>query len=236
MVMMNPSEAATLLAHASAFDNRRPNTAADQAWAAALHDIPLDHDTLAAVARFYGTPETHSPGAKWIQPHHIRTHRAAIRADRFGPPGPGLTSPIPPPHDPDDVPGYLRALRAQESRIAAGHEQVSAIEAGDTGGYDDNPHVQRIIADFKAEQDAAARRKAEQDAAERDGLRAYRDAVQVLFELPDHGEAALAAARGHLLGADQDAAGFPDLAATPGVLDAHKIAVHAARTVAGDAT
>ena len=52
---MNPTEAAELLGHAAAFDNRNPSAAAAVAWASALHDIPLDNDAKAAVAAYYTT-------------------------------------------------------------------------------------------------------------------------------------------------------------------------------------
>ena len=80
---MNANEAAELLAHASGFDNRQPSLAAAVAWASALHDLPLDADTKAAVAAYYTTPPQ-NPGDKlWILPHHIRTLRAKIRSKRL---------------------------------------------------------------------------------------------------------------------------------------------------------
>ncbi|HEY9438053.1 MAG TPA: hypothetical protein VIS29_05265, partial [Streptomyces sp.] len=144
-----------------------------------------------------------------------------------------------PPADPDDPKAYIAALRQQQTAIADGREQVPAIEGGAPVGYDDNPHVQRILSAFKAEQDAAARRRAEADRAAREALRTYRDAVEYLLGLPDHGERALDAARDYLLGDEQAAHGFPLLAATPGVMDEHRItiwAAEAAKAVAGDAS
>jgi hypothetical protein len=80
---MNANEAAELLAHCSGFDNRQPSLAAAVAWASALHDVPLDADTKAAVAVYYTTPPQ-NPGDKlWILPHHIRTLRAKIRSKRL---------------------------------------------------------------------------------------------------------------------------------------------------------
>ncbi|MEU6235928.1 hypothetical protein [Kitasatospora sp. NPDC047058] len=82
---MDPIEAGTLLAHAAAFDNRKPSAAANRAWADALRDIPLDQDALDAVTRYYGqaAPDTAgiSPG-RWIQPHHVTALRRQIRAER----------------------------------------------------------------------------------------------------------------------------------------------------------
>ncbi|KWT61870.1 hypothetical protein ADL21_11350 [Streptomyces albus subsp. albus] len=118
---MNPSEARKLLAHCAVFDHRRPSVAAAEGWAAALHDVPLDADALAAVARFYGTPPADPGQRRWIEPHHVRSLRADLRSARTTAageaPGPGL--PVTEPDaDPDDVPAYLAALRQQRTRAA----------------------------------------------------------------------------------------------------------------------
>lgn len=76
-------EAAILLGHAAAFDNRQPSEAAAEAWAAALHDIPLDADAKAAVAAYYTTPPQNPGERLWILPHHIRTLRSKIRSKRL---------------------------------------------------------------------------------------------------------------------------------------------------------
>lgn len=81
---MTPSEAAQLLGHCAAFDNRTVGKADAHAWAAALHDVPLDNDARAAVARFYGTPPV-KPGERlWIMPADVRAGRLAIRRERLG--------------------------------------------------------------------------------------------------------------------------------------------------------
>lgn len=80
---MNADQAAELLAHASGFDNRQPSLAAAVAWASALHDVPLDADTKAAVAAYYTTPPQNPSERLWILPHHIRTLRAKIRSRRL---------------------------------------------------------------------------------------------------------------------------------------------------------
>jgi hypothetical protein len=81
---VTPSEAAELLAYAGSLDNRKPSLAAAKAWSDALGDIPLDQDTLAAVARYYSMPASDDPNDKrWIQPHHVRFHRAKIREPRI---------------------------------------------------------------------------------------------------------------------------------------------------------
>lgn len=80
---MNRREAAELLGHCSAFDNRQPSEAAATAWASALHDIPMDNDTRAAVAVYYTTPPQDPNQRLWILPHHVRTLRAKIRSKRL---------------------------------------------------------------------------------------------------------------------------------------------------------
>lgn len=122
---MNTAEAMRLLARCAAFDNRRPNESAAQAWAAALHDVPMDADAVAAVARYYGTPPENPDQRKWIEPHHVRSLRAKIREERMSAtgdiPGPGLPAAVPD-ADPDDVRGYLAALREGRTRTASGGE------------------------------------------------------------------------------------------------------------------
>lgn len=80
---MNPREAAELLGHCAAFDNRKPSQGAAVAWAAALHDVPLDADAKAAVASYYTTAPKDPDGKLWILPHHVRTLRSKIRSARL---------------------------------------------------------------------------------------------------------------------------------------------------------
>ncbi|MEU9333179.1 hypothetical protein AB0D49_08435 [Streptomyces sp. NPDC048290] len=80
---MNEYEAAELLGHCAAFDNRKPSIAARTAWAAALHDVPLDADTKAAVAAYYTIPPKDPDTRLWILPHHVRTLRTKIRSARL---------------------------------------------------------------------------------------------------------------------------------------------------------
>lgn len=80
---MNEYEAAELLGHCAAFDNRKPSIAARAGWAAALHDIPLDADTKAAVAAYYTTAPKDPDAKLWILPHHVRTLRSKIRSARL---------------------------------------------------------------------------------------------------------------------------------------------------------
>jgi hypothetical protein len=121
---MNPTEAAQLLAHAAAFDNRKPSAAASKAWAAALHDVPLDEDALTAVARYYGVDDPQATGQRWIQPHHVRAHRKAIRRERID------AAPIPAPAGVVGEAGYRQALRGIIRRIGDGKMPFRAIEAG----------------------------------------------------------------------------------------------------------
>lgn len=79
---MNRSEAQQLLARAAAFDNRMPSKAAAEGWAAALHDIPLDDDALAAVTIYYTRPGP-LDARRWIMPFHVRQIRAEARAPRI---------------------------------------------------------------------------------------------------------------------------------------------------------
>ncbi|MFJ3839424.1 hypothetical protein ACIPY6_28510 [Streptomyces sp. NPDC090054] len=80
---MNEYEAADLLGHCAAFDNRKPSIAARMAWASALHDVPLDDDAKAAVAVYYSTPPQDPEAKLWILPHHVRTLRSKIRSKRL---------------------------------------------------------------------------------------------------------------------------------------------------------
>jgi hypothetical protein len=80
---VNPSEAAELLKHCSAFDNRKPSAAAAIAWSSALNDVPFDSDARAAVAIYYTTPPKDPDGKLWILPHHVRTLRTKIRSARL---------------------------------------------------------------------------------------------------------------------------------------------------------
>jgi hypothetical protein len=218
---MTPREAVILTRYVEAccpqqkFDDYTPD-----AWHDLLGDLDLD-DCKTAV-------RTVAQRQPFVSPSEIRAELKRVRAERIGPPGPGL-SPIPPPVHPDAGPkAYLESLRAQQARLASGIEQVPAIEGGQPTGYDDNPHVQKILDTFRGEQDAAARRRAEQAAAESQAIRAYVASVEQLLALPDHGEKALAAARDELLGDEQAAQGFPLLHATAGLMDEHKIHIRAA--------
>jgi hypothetical protein len=124
---MNREEAAELLGHAAAFDNRNPSAAAAVAWASALHDIPLDTDAKAAVATYYTTPPQDPRDRLWILPHHIRTLRTKIRSARLEN---FQYEPLPD----ETVPEYLARLRGQTQAIASGRVTAPAGRLALEGG------------------------------------------------------------------------------------------------------
>lgn len=224
---MTPEQMIDLLSLIAARDRRTIGKADVAVWMEDIGDLDFNDARRAVADHFREEPDT------WLMAGHVRRRVQAIRAERLGPPGPGL-HPTPPPADPDDPRAYLAALRAQQRAIADGR-QPRALSAGDSrdAGYDGNPHVQALVDRFKAEQDAARRREREEQEAERQALAAYRQAVETLLALPDHGQAAIDQARNELFGPDQAASGFPAAATAPGVCDEHKVYIRAARIVAG---
>lgn len=126
---MNPDEAAELLGHAAAFDNRNPSAAAALAWASALHDVPCDADAKAAVAAYYTTAPQDPRERLWILPHHVRTLRTKLRNAR-------LENFQYEPVGDETVDEYLARLRGQVKAIASGRMAVPAgrpaLEAGQT--------------------------------------------------------------------------------------------------------
>jgi hypothetical protein len=111
---MNRTEAAILLGHCAAFDNRQPSEAAAQAWAAALHNVPLDQDAKDAIVRYYTTTPKNPETRLWIMPHHVRDIRAKIRAER-------LENFAYEPPNPDETPlEYLARYRGQLEAVASG--------------------------------------------------------------------------------------------------------------------
>jgi hypothetical protein len=142
-----PSEAARLLLHAAAFDNRKPSAGAAAAWAAALHDIPLDEDTLGAVARYYGTAATDDPNdRRWIQPHHVRFHRAKIREPRID-----AAHPVYDGNPLESSNESAANLRALNTAAADGHLGTRTIrQALDTKGQQRIPLDRRLRAMLEA--------------------------------------------------------------------------------------
>lgn len=126
---MDHIEATKLLAHAAAFDNRKPSKAASIAWAEALKDIPADPDAFAAVARFYSKPTLDGDldGTRWLQPHHVRQLRKEIRSERI----PAAGSLIYPAIPGETGAEYVRRRRELVTSIADGrtepevHRQLS---------------------------------------------------------------------------------------------------------------
>jgi hypothetical protein len=224
---MTPEQVIDLLSLIAIRDRRTIGKTDVTVWAFDIGDLDFADASQAVADHFREQPDT------WLMAGHIRRRVEQMRADRLGPPGPGL-SPIPPPADPDDVRGYLAALRAQQARIADGAENLPALDAGEPADPEGNPHARRILAEFRARQADAQRRRAERAAAESEALRLYRDAVKRLTELdvPERVAAVMDRARDELLGDEQAAAGFPLLASLPGVMDEHRITIHAARLAA----
>ncbi len=124
---MNPQEAAELLGHCSAFDNRKPSQAAAIAWASSLHDVPLDADAKAAVAAYYSTPPKDPDQRLWILPHHVKTLRAKIRSAR-------LENFQYEPIGDETVQQYLARYRQQVRAIASGRIAPPANLPALTGG------------------------------------------------------------------------------------------------------
>jgi hypothetical protein len=129
---MNPDEAAELLGHAAAFDNRQPSLAAATAWASALHDVPLDSDARNAVAAYYTTAPQNPNERLWILPHHIRTLRTKIRNAR-------LENFQYEPVGDETVEEYLARYRGQVRAIASGAVAAPtgrlALEGGPTKAF-----------------------------------------------------------------------------------------------------
>lgn len=134
---MTPSEAAKLLQNAAAFDNRQPSAGASAAWADALADVPADVDAYAAVARYYGT--TPEDGRRlWIEPHHVRSIRKQIRAERHGDTIPAYDSP-----DPNES-GNEFVQRRREQLEAIGDGRLEPMPVQQLAGGP-HPNVARAI-------------------------------------------------------------------------------------------
>lgn len=138
---MTPSEAATLLGHIAAFDRRTIGEVDARAWSAALHDTPLDRDTLNAVARYFATPPEKPDARRWLEPHHVRTLRAEIRAERI--PDGAFTYPA---LGRDETGAeFVQRRRAQIQAIADGRLQAEPIREIAGGPH---PNVAGALADI----------------------------------------------------------------------------------------
>ncbi|MGW6872860.1 zinc finger domain-containing protein [Streptomyces xanthophaeus] len=124
---MNRSEAAELLGHCAAFDNRNTSVAAATAWASALHDVPLDADTRDAVSAYYTTPPKDPDQRLWILPHHVRTLRSKIRSAR-------LENFQYEPVEGESTAEYLARYRGQVQAIASGRYAIPTARLALEGG------------------------------------------------------------------------------------------------------
>lgn len=73
---MTPAEAQGLLTVAAAFDNRKPDEAAAQAWAMALGDLPF-YDCRDAIVRHY------QASGEWVMPAKVIADVKRVRAKRL---------------------------------------------------------------------------------------------------------------------------------------------------------
>jgi hypothetical protein len=115
---MTPAEAAALLAVAAAFDNRKPDADAAQAWALALDDLRFIDCRDAIVAHYRLSTD-------WVMPAQVRAAVKRIRAKRIDEhpplvPPPGL-----------DVAGELAWLAAATKRVGDGEQVDSDAAYGD---------------------------------------------------------------------------------------------------------
>lgn len=104
---MNPAEAATLLGIAAAFDNRKPDPDAAQAWAIALGDMRFEDARDAIVAHYRASSE-------WLMPSKVIGEVKRIRAKRIE-----EHPPLTPPADLTPV-QTIEWLRDARRRIADG--------------------------------------------------------------------------------------------------------------------
>lgn len=213
---MTPDETVDLLSLIAARDRRTVGKTDVMAWHTDIGDLAFD-DCREAVALHF------RESTDWLMPARVRQLVKRIRDDRLR-----NADKVVPAADPDDPAAYLAALRAQTRAIADGRHPANALPAGDPPGYDDSPTVRRIREEFDAQRAAARARKQAEAEAERQAVRAYMDAVAHLLGLPDHGEAAMTAARKALFGDEQAAQGFPLAADRLGVTDDHKVVILAA--------
>jgi hypothetical protein len=136
---VNRSQAALLLGHIAAFDRRTVGETDARAWAKALDDIPLDDDAYDAVARFFGTAPQQRDAQRWIQPHHVRTIRADIRAARIN--AANLFHNPTPDESPID---FVERRRRQLAAAADGHIPPATVRQALEGGP--HPAVRAAIA------------------------------------------------------------------------------------------
>jgi hypothetical protein len=90
---MTPAEAATLLTVAAAFDNRKPDEAAAQAWALALDGLPFLDCRDAIVAHYRTSTDWLMPAVVRATVRKVRDKRLADAGDLTPPPSPEGLSP-----------------------------------------------------------------------------------------------------------------------------------------------
>lgn len=105
---MTPAEAAALLGIAAAFDNRKPDPDAAQAWAIALNDLRFA-DCRDAIVEHYRR------SSDWLMPEHVIAGVKRIRRNRVAAYG---TLPAPTHIDPDDT-AALNAWTVRTTRDIA---------------------------------------------------------------------------------------------------------------------
>jgi hypothetical protein len=114
---MTPAEAAALLAVAAAFDNRKPDPDAAQAWALALDGLRFLDCRDVIVAHYRRSNE-------WIMPAHVISEVRRLRAKRISEAG----DPTPPP---DLTPEQTIAWLADWRRTVGDGETPAATYPGE---------------------------------------------------------------------------------------------------------
>lgn len=117
---MTPTDAASLLTMAAAFDNRTPSEIAARAWSKALDDVVnLSDAELVIIEHYAGKRE-------WIMPSDINQGIAAIRRNRTS----RIETPQPPESiDGDDVARSIEWGRAFMRGIGDGLEEDAAFDS-----------------------------------------------------------------------------------------------------------
>lgn len=116
---MTPTDAATLLTMAAAFDNRTPSEIAARAWSKALNDVVNVADAEQVIVDHYAKTRD------WIMPSDINQGVAAIRRNRTS----RIETPQPPASiDGDDVARSIEWQRAFARGVGDGLEESAAFD------------------------------------------------------------------------------------------------------------
>lgn len=129
---MTPAEAQALLTICAAFDNRKPDPDAAQAWSLALAGLRFE-DCRDAIVKHY------QESREWIMPADVRAEVKRVRGGRVD----HETVPIPPGFDPDDTSAYQRLL-AESRRAQADGREVVLPE------YRPTRHIRELTSVFRA--------------------------------------------------------------------------------------